>query len=778
MKEFLNAYPTPIASIISKYYKLPVDKLYDRHSVLCDLYESTVKLISIIAIKEGLIIDKFIKQRFPKGMDFLKHPALGHWVSIIRAFCEDNHEYPASFLKEIRDWYKSEKPSNEILQSFKMLPEITFPKGKPAVEGIIDSLVTYRNKVWKGHGAVIVNEKSLLGRVDALEKIIHFILQEATFLRELNLFYTSEVKKTGDNGFEASATSLKGIDGSSANYVFDSPDPYEIYAAYSSERSLSKTPVKLSPLLEYQRNNKDELQIYYFNDAKKTKLEYLCYYDGSFYYHKEINKELEEVFNIRLEKGYDTEAHFINTLPEDERKQKSNYFLEKGTELHKKGNYEGAIIAFEDALEWHRNSDAIILMCKSMLANEEDKTYVLNILENAFEMDPSNAKAKQLKERIESGKHIEEESEEHLSYFDVILPDPWRKFPMISYAVILLVLFGAGASILILSDPANTLTHAVFSVLCLAQSIILYVGLTASRKNFLDSYFPLLRQQANMNIDKFKVWYETRFNRIFGHFARLTDSSLQKKLFSGKLSWSWKPALEQEKLFFGLSGAFVIIFSLNQINIQVLYDKSMVVAVVRFMQTALMWMFLPPVLRYLIVSTFFIKDYSQKELKPVVSSVKDNGFTALSGIFINSLMIFIIFYLSVLTAYLIVARGPFYMDVLGLAFGFFIGGFWLIYTPLYIKRSMVLSKSMVLSDYNDHVNKAFEKFIKNPDESNLEKVKWLKNQESIVAEISTRLFSFKNWLLYLFFMIIFVAASIFYVLIRFDLFSVPFFNLF
>ena len=108
-KEILNSYPTPIASIINKYLKLSSDKLNDKHSVLCDIFESYVKLISIIAIKEGLVLDQKIKQRFPNGLDFLKHPALGHWVSIIRAFGSDEYEYQDSFLYRISVWYKSEK---------------------------------------------------------------------------------------------------------------------------------------------------------------------------------------------------------------------------------------------------------------------------------------------------------------------------------------------------------------------------------------------------------------------------------------------------------------------------------------------------------------------------------------------------------------------------------------------------------------------------------------------------------------------------------------------
>jgi hypothetical protein len=156
-------YPFPIAAVCKKYLQVSPDEMFDKHSVLCDIFESLIKLVAIIALREAH--QSIIRDKFPKGLDFLKHPSDGHWVAIIRQLSRENWEDQNSSLSKISNWFIGESASKEIRDCFQELPEIAFQKGYQEIEGIVNSLVTYRNKVWKGHGAFITKDTTLKERV-------------------------------------------------------------------------------------------------------------------------------------------------------------------------------------------------------------------------------------------------------------------------------------------------------------------------------------------------------------------------------------------------------------------------------------------------------------------------------------------------------------------------------------------------------------------------------------------------------------------------------------
>jgi len=451
--EVFNNYPYPIASLIIKYRKIPDENHTDLHSMLCDIFESLIKLIAIISLREIHSMEININKFFPQGLDFLKHSSLGQWLSIIRITSEETWDDQHTWLYKISKWFHNDKPQKDLLECYTSLPEISFQKGYSEIEGIANSLVTYRNKKWKGHGSATLDHESLKIRIPALEYLLFTLLQRADFLNEMNIFYALEVKKLGNKSFEASGNSFIGTDLKYCKFIYNEFEPGEIYLANSHNITLDNKPIMLSPLVEWKLNDKKEPQFYFLNDAKRNKIEYLSYIDESFYYHKDITQDLENILNIQIEqRDGDYEINRFQ-FTEEQRKEKYGHFYLSGLELARKKNWEGAVVAFEDALEWYRTPDVFVEVSKSMLNLGEDKEYINSTLEYALELDPYFEPAIELKNAIDNKEHNLSEKDEgtkesslfNLTYLDLVIPAKLRNYSQHIWVMICFLFYGTSA---------------------------------------------------------------------------------------------------------------------------------------------------------------------------------------------------------------------------------------------------------------------------------------------------------------------------------------------
>ena len=308
----IRDYPYPIASLFQKYNKIPTDNYAVRHNQLCDIFEATLKLLAIVLMKEA-VQNQLLGFCFPYGMDFIKHPSLGHWMTIIREIAKNKSDDSSTWTHKVAEWLFGTVPSQEILKHYAALPEVSFPPGRGQVAGILNSLVTYRNQVWKGHGVAVVSEDSLAGRVAAIEQLFVVLFATAPFFQQMNLFYVKEVKKVGKNKHEANCASLVGAQLDFAKYVYDDFEPKEIYLAPTRETELKAEPLMISPLAEMQVNN-NNLQFYFFNDAKRSKLQYLSYADGSFYYFKEDRSKSEKWNGLGISRFGNNKNKYVSDL--------------------------------------------------------------------------------------------------------------------------------------------------------------------------------------------------------------------------------------------------------------------------------------------------------------------------------------------------------------------------------------------------------------------------------------------------------------------------------
>jgi len=775
----IRDFPYPIASLFQKYNKIPTDNHSVRHNQLCDIFESTLKLLAIVLMKEAVKNHK-LKRCFPQGVDFMKHPSLGHWRMIIREIVKNKSDDSSTWTHKVAEWLGGTGPSQEILQYYTSLPEISFPKGNAQVDGILNSLVTYRNQVWKGHGVAVIGEDGIEGRVNALENLFAIIFSTAAFFQEMNFFFVREVKKVGKKKHEANCTSLIGANMDFAKYVYDDFEPNEIYLAATRDTELPEAPLLISPLAEMQMSN-NNLQFYIFNDAKRSKLQYLSYEDGSFYYFKEVKSELEKLIKLELKKSSSDFEEKLLHYTQEEREARATQEYKKGLQLAMNGKHEGAILAFEDAIEWAQKPEYFLELCRSMDAAGDNAAYILENLEYVFEADPKNRDARELEkrllERVDKEK-TEAKSDEsdlkidlrelNVTYFHLLTPLKLRNVSALFWILAIVSFFGGASILLFLLDPANAGEHITISTFFMVASMILILGIMNATHKFSESYFSLWGQIENMKIGSFNKWFQENSKNIFGNFhleRRGTDDLSEFK--RGDLSkYRIRIDLKKERIVLILMALFVLTFTGNNIPIQRLFEYKLPVAVVRFIITTAYWLLIAPLLRYLVGYVRFIKEYSNLELTPVISRMGTNGFKSIIQLFTQSLVLLNFFWILNWGWNAIASRDPMYIDFLGLGFALIVVVFYIVFAPLFIGRALRISKSMVILDYKGHIKQAFKKFVKDPSKDKIETLEWLINNEGRVRRVSSQLFSFWQWVFVAFTVLLVLGVSVFYVLIR------------
>lgn len=772
-----NSYPFPIAQIYRKYQQITADRLNEKHALLGDVFEVLLKFVSIVVLKEIVEKGPRFNEIFPKGLDFLKHPSAGHWTYVLREITTKASDTDLFWIQKVSEWYKGSKPDKTVLDQYQFLPEISFPKQSSCVAGIIESLVTYRNKIWKGHGASIQAEDTIEKRISALECLIDTLLNKARFLGEMNLFLVKEVIKLDEKRFAANAISLIGCDKAARRYIYDNFNPFEIYLANSDNEVLLHKPLAISPLVEWQKNSNNEESFYFFNDAKRAKLEYLSYYNGEFYYHREIKQELEKLLDINLKVSSSEYEEKLYKYSEEERKKRSYEFFCKGLEFKQKEQYEGAIIAFESAIEWFRDPDYILELCETMILDHEDNEYIVNQLNAIFEIEPNNEKALSLKNQLEKAAEthsaISEEDKlikqevETLNLYDLLNPFPHKVPTALLASGLISGVYLFFCAMLFVLNQDSIIRNATPLLVQMCLAIIVCFAITRAKKYYLDAYASYARQIKNMKIEKFKSFFDEQYSRIFGSFLSSSSSS-DNRIFKTKLN------TKNEKFFLLFSLAFVISFGLGTFGTQSLLKLPPGIAAIKLLSTTLYWILMLPAIKYLIGSTLFIKNYSEKELSPAISRTTSMGYDNMVMQFFKNIDLLLFFYTMNWFWNYLAVNDPLYTDFLGLLFTFLIVFFWLIYTPKYIKRAKLLSRSSVYLDFGAHIRYSFEAFIKEPNQPNYDHFLWLLGKETELNKLPLRLFSFFQWLKYSFTILLILGVTVLYILLRLKIITIPF----
>lgn len=431
----LFKYPFPIASIFNRYICIDEDDVGGRHKLLIDLFEALIKLLCIIQIQEAIIRVPDFKEQLPgkeNSLEFLKHPSLGSFTNLLREFSHIEYgDGESCWIPKISKWYNYGK-SQQAKKILSILNEIDIlnidtQNRKPNSE-ILRALVFYRNKQI-AHGGTLT-KKELLQRLSILEKILAYLLISMDFLAEMVLFQIDEAKRLPDGRELLSSKKFIGLNPQPIKYYSkERLELSELYLTDLIEGEFESLPINLTPLLLLninERTNNEE--IYYYNDALRTKLEYVSYSTGTHYYHKELHERFGKLINLQI-KLVPEQKH--ESLKPNEKEYKYDYYYKKALKSISNNKLEEGAEYLECALNYLRKPIALIELAKTQYSLKDHKDAIVKTLENCLELEPDNQDALNLISLIDQDLQINQSSPGRLSYFHLFIPYRFYSYPLL-----------------------------------------------------------------------------------------------------------------------------------------------------------------------------------------------------------------------------------------------------------------------------------------------------------------------------------------------------------
>jgi tetratricopeptide (TPR) repeat protein len=303
VKSIETSYPFPIAATFHRIRMIDEDDIINKHDSYGDLFESILKFLAIITLEDYKAFTS-MPQHIDTFLKNMSHPALGHWNEIIRLITSENIENTV-ITKRISELYY-QKVNPELKKNADFLSNILLLNNKIKIfKDIFDLLIIYRNKVWKGHGAKLLKDE-YKERIASIENIIFGILKEIKFLSEFEMFYVDEIIVLPTKEFKHKARVCSGVQIEPKTFVQDSSFlPNHIYFKNITDKD--EYIIDLFPLMLYHhcKDCKRE-QIFFFNDYRKNRLEFLSYSCGHFNYPEMLPDEFEKLFKVSFAKIEDT----------------------------------------------------------------------------------------------------------------------------------------------------------------------------------------------------------------------------------------------------------------------------------------------------------------------------------------------------------------------------------------------------------------------------------------------------------------------------------------
>jgi hypothetical protein len=771
-KDFIKfiemSFPFPIAATFRRIRMIDEDDIINRHDSYGDLFESILKFIAISTLqdyrssgKEFKHIDSFLKN--------ILHPSLGHWNEIIRLISLENTENTI-IAKRIAELYYH-KISPELRKDADFLANILQLSFKiRTFKDIFDLLIIYRNKVWKGHGAKISKEE-YKDRLESISTLLTEILKELRFIAEFELFYVDEIVVLPTNEFKHKAKLCSGDKIEPKTIVQgNSLSPSHVYLKNISDQK--EYIVDLYPLLVYYhcKDCKTE-QIFFFNDYRRNRLEFLSYSCGHFIYPEMLPDEFEKFFKVPLSK--------VDLSEELEKMEGKNY--EKTEKLIYTALNKISTNSYLEALEYLQLSESLIatwqanyylaLILMKYKATPNEIRYHLNQCE---QLEPDNALSSRLSndfnklfaneelirnpdpERINNMSKIatyllEEKvyNPEAKSVYYYMSPKFLRDYSPYFWILIPSFLLITKAYF---SESIGLSPHYFVTVLkiCMVVLFVLIVNYISNSMKYI--FFSMNQQLTSKTQSYFIEWYKNELKKIFGDFRN--DGNLFQRLnITNKHNKSYFLIVV---ILWALSIPGSIFLTCHQqcdtLNLTLISFDYLVI-----------WGTIVPAGPIIFRTYFMLKNYSSFPLKPVLSSVDAVSFNKVGRmILMVSLGLYVIFISFTMIGYFTFSRQIVIIQLVLFYFFIYLGCIWTIITPYHFSKSLSRAKDLVLFKFREHLEERFTSFISNPTVENLENYQWFIRAQRSILKIKTKAISnIDNLGLILINILIFLTAIIF-----------------
>jgi tetratricopeptide (TPR) repeat protein len=760
-------YPLPIASAFRRYRVAPLNDLGGRHKMIIDLYEVFIKYLCLIQLQEGLQTVKNFTDLLPqrdKTLEFLKRPSLGSWVGLLRIFSGLNFaSISKSWINVVSQWYteSSDAEGERIISLFSDMG-IKPPKQrkKSSASIICDALVTYRNKQL-GHGAH--QEKEVIEKkLVVLEEAILYLFLKADFLGDMNIFFTENISIDENDMWHIRGVELSGL--SEEPFEFKVKDKLKLHELYlmSKESEVGAHPISLGPLIIRQMNtNQKRHELFFFNDAWKTRLEYLSYTSGTYYYHKELKEEFRDVLNLKIEGAEEDESYEL--LTPEERSSMAEKSYKKGKLLYSQGQLEDALLEFEKVASYERSSKIFAEIAKVLFDLNDNVRIVEHSIRKSLELDPENKDALEMLKLIENdeeerGKIDLQPTENDSGYTTLVhclTPMFIKNYIYLFWPLILFTWYSFSASAEYLKGDYKYVFNVLGMLIC---TLVFTVGLPMARSLIYWLRLPLSLQLDSMRLERFEKWYLNQGNLIFGKNVIIDERfKLIETIKREKVYWSicflW---------VFGLSAMLFFSSDSHNLSVFMIVKRSVDFSVLTF------WLFI--CVRYIFFTTKFIYEYSNLSLKPMLTNINDEGMRSLGSLMTFNNILASIAYASYFIPAAYTNTSAYVFDMYVLALITIILTVWSFGMPFMVKRAARKSKSRTVHRYSEHIENAFNSFLESPDDGSLQKYLWTKENQIIIQKIGTWPL---NWIqtitLVICFNFLLVIVPVFYLFVRLGL---------
>jgi hypothetical protein len=730
-------YPTPLASVFRRYRLLNRQDLGGRHKGIVDLFEVFVRLLCILQLQSARTSLKDFINLLPqkeKDLQFLKRPSLGGWIGLIRALSSiDKAVSDSEFLSRVAFWFKQENndQSRMVFNWLSMIGVIQYNRRSrtPHAE-ICNALVNYRNKQL-AHAANL-GQDELERRLPILESILAFLIQSANFLSESRFFFTDRIEDAGGGKWKIHATKLRGYSPEPEEIVSRPKlEKSEIYCMTSVEAELQAKPVPLGPFIIWHYNeDKKKSESYFYNDAWRTKLEYLSFESGSYYYHKELKEGLRELVPLEIRPG--PEDDLMGHLTQTEREIKADEFIKRASIQIQKGHLEDALELLELSAEYSRTTETLVKMAKVQRDIGDNTESVKQTLFQCLQEDPENKEANRILKELEIREYdgiTESESdkdsfllEHYPTSFHVISPFRNCRFGW-TFWMLVVSIWTTGSAITEL--VFGRVQDGVGLFLGGLTAMLFALGPVLGLSKIIKLRLPLSLQLNSMRLHRFDIWFHQRMKDIFGNVV----------FKNGNINW--KASILAEKWYYLLWVIHIIVFGGAAFMLTESYNESpffMAKRIVDFFFVYLLWF---PGLRYVVMSTIFIYKYSLLSLKPMLTVINDDGMRSFGPLMTYNLGLAVLFYVFYWPGAALMAQIEFKLDFFFLLLSSITFALWSVGMPLMIRRSARESKSRAVHVYSAHIEKAFNTLLEDPNKDRFDRYSWLQSHQKIISSIPT-----------------------------------------
>lgn len=776
-----TSYPLPIAYLLYRYRCTKAIDVGSRHKLLVDMFELLIKFLTILHLQESIQNDSQFLNKLPqreKSLDFLKRPSLGGWVGLLRTLATLTQTGGANsqWSNAISKWFNESqsKESSSALAALEMVGQTRIRRHSrtPNAE-IIDGMVTYRNKSI-AHGAHL-DGGELERRIPLLEEIVAYLLRSASFLSDMRLKYIENIAVAPNDKWNTETTLLHGCATEPKSDTLDIKlELHELYM-FGAGGFADSTPVRLAPFMIWQTNEEAKsIEVFFYNDAWRTKLEYLSYNSGAFYYHKELVEQLRELVRFDLLPAEHDDT--VGMMSEEERREKSEYYYKHGRHLANEGQYENAICQYEQSLVYERRADTFYEIARMQIQLDDPYEAIRHTIFNCLELAPDHVGAQELLASldIEKPPHVPDDAAvlsgdtpkmSCAVATDIFTPARHRALSWLWWSCAVVLYYMVSALIEVKKGDYFFTPALILFCICV---LLLVAGPALTRSLVCWIYYPLSLQLDGMRLDRFEKWYRSQLRFMYGNY-QFRDGLVDFPGTIKKELWYWIGWI-----LCTIALVTALIFSTNAA------EQPFPILVKRIIDYTLPSFWVYPSARYVVCVTAFIFNYSQQPLKPMLTKINDEGMRSLGHLTMLNASLVSAGY----GTYLILSWFSFNRDVnrawnadgLGdvvivLAI-FVIVIIWSIGTPLMIRRACRRAKYMASLKYSAHIETAFNTFLQTPTEETQKEYQWLVDHQSVIRKIGVWPLSVMQTLTFVVGTNLFLTGlTLLYLLDRFELWS-------